>query len=309
VGLHGGGAGAGDAGEAAGTFGPIASKFHCVGIFPEVLEKTERGWTTGGTEEFVLELVEAAKRTWKIDTNRVYLAGHSMGGYGSWTIGARHADLFAGLAPYAGAPTPFTVDGQPYSEVTGIEDGVLPNLRNVALHVYQSLDDPQVPPAPNVFANQELLRLQKEHGGFPYRYVEVNGRGHGAPPGGHVEGFQWIHGHVRETRPKRVLWQPVLSWKRMFYWLWWDAPVPGVLVDARVAGDNVIEIDLGGAPPAGFRILLDEKLVDLSREVVVKLEGNEAFRGKVPFTLSTMLMTARERNDPHLLFPARIDLP
>lgn len=304
IGLHGGGAGAGDAGEAAGVFQPIASKFDCVGIFPEVLEKTERGWTTSGTEEFVLALIEAAKRTWKIDPNRVYMVGHSMGGYGSWTVGARHADLFAGLGPYAGAPTPY-MSGE---EILGIEDGVLPNLLNVALHVYQSLDDKNVPPGPNIFAARELEQLRAQYGPFNFRYVQVDGRGHGPPPGGHVEGFAWLYQFPRAPRPKRVLWQPVLSWNRMFYWLWWDHPVPKTLVDAQVSADNTIDVDLGGTPPAGLRILLDDRLVDLGREVVIRVEGKEVFRGKVPLTLSTLLMTAAERNDPELLFPARVDL-
>jgi len=309
IGLHGGGEGAGDAGEAASTFGPIARKFRCVGIFPEVLEKTERGWTTSGTEEFVLALIEAAKKTWKIPHDRVYMVGHSMGGYGSWTIGAHHADLFAGLGPYAGAPTPITIDGQPYSEVVGLAPGVIPNLRNVALHVYQSLDDPQVPPAPNIFANKQVLQWRKDYGGYEhYKYVEVDGRGHGAPPGGHVVGFEWLYQFERETRPKRVLWQPVLSYKRMFYWLWWDHPWPELLVEARIDEPNVIDLDLGGADRAGFRILLDEQLVDLTKEVVVREGGKEIWRGMVPYTLSTMLMTAAERYDESFLFPARIDL-
>ncbi len=309
IALHGGGAGAGDAGEAFGTFAPIASKHKCVCIAPEVLEKTECGWTTSGTEEFVLELIDAAKRTWKaIPHDRVYMVGHSMGGYGSWTVGAHHADLFAGLGPYAGAPTPFTADGQPYGEVVGLKEGVIPNLRNVALHVYQSLDDKQVPPAPNVFANKVVLEWQKDHGGYNYKYVEVDGQGHGAPPGGHKVGFEWLYQFKRESRPKYVLWEPVLSYKRMFYWLWWEKPVPKTLVKAVVKAPNEIEIDLGGQPRAGFRILLDGDLVDLSKEVTVR-EGSEVvFKGVVPLTLSTMLMTAAERYDAQFVFPARIDL-
>ena len=159
IALHGGGKGQGDAGGAASTFGGIASKFKCVMIAPEVLEKTEKGWTTSGTEEFLLELIEGAKRTWKkIPHDRIYMVGHSMGGYGSWTVGAHHVDLFAGLGPYAGAPTPITVDGQPYGEVASLAPGVIPNLRNVALHIYQSLDDKNVPPAPNIFANKRTHR-------------------------------------------------------------------------------------------------------------------------------------------------------
>lgn len=309
IALHGGGEGAGDAGEAFGTFAPIASKYKCICIAPEVLEKTERGWTTSGTEEFVLELIEAAKRTWKtIPHDRVYMVGHSMGGYGSWTVGAHHADLFAGLGPYAGAPTPYTVDGQPYSEVIGLQEGVIPNLRNVALHIYQSLDDKQVPAAPNVFANKVLQEWKKDHGGYNYKYVEVDGQGHGAPPGGHKVGFDWLYEFKRDPRPKYVLWEPVLPYKRMFYWLWWDQPVAKTLVKAVVKAPNEIEIDLGGQPRAGFRILLDDALVDLSKEVTVR-EGSEViFKGVVPLTLSTMLMTAAERYDTQFVFPARIDL-
>jgi len=308
IALHGGGLGSGDAGPAAGTFGGIASKLKCVCIAPEVLVKSERGWTTDGSEEFVIELIEQAKKTWKIDPDRVYMAGHSMGGYGTWTVGAHHADLFAGLAAFAGAPTPVTEDGQPYGKVVGLVEGVIPNLRNVALHVYQSLDDKQVPPGPNVFANKVVLEWQKEYGGYRYKYVEVEDRGHGAPPGGHGVGVAWVYESKRDPRPKRVLWQPVLSWKRMFYWLRWEQPEPRVLVDARVVAPNVIDLDLGGAPRKGFGIHLDEALVDLDKEVVVREFGKEVFRGKVKRTLTSLLLCAGEKYDARNLYPVFLDL-
>jgi pimeloyl-ACP methyl ester carboxylesterase len=77
--------------------------------------------------------MERARRTWKIDPDRVYLCGHSMGGYGSWTLGAHHADQIAAIAPSAGAPTPF-MDGS--GKVTGISSGIVPNLRNVLVRIY-----------------------------------------------------------------------------------------------------------------------------------------------------------------------------
>jgi len=308
IALHGGGEGSGDAGPAASTFGGIASRLKCVCIAPEVLVKSERGWTTDGTEEFVLELIEQAKKTWKIDPDRVYMAGHSMGGYGTWTVGAHHADLFAGLAAYAGAPTPVTEDGSPYGKVVGLVEGVVPNLRNVSLFVYQSLDDKQVPPEPNVYANKRVLEWQKDYGGYRYKYLEVDNRGHGAPPGGHKVGVEWVYETKRDPRPNRIVWQPVLPWKRMFYWLRWQRPTPGVLVEAKIEKPNEIDIDLGAGVRDGFGVHLDGELVDLDKEVVIRIFGAEVFKGKVKRTLTSLLLCAGEKYDSRNLYPVFVDL-
>jgi predicted peptidase len=37
-----------------------------------------------------------------IDTNRIYLTGLSMGGYGSWSLGTKHPERFAAMAPICG---------------------------------------------------------------------------------------------------------------------------------------------------------------------------------------------------------------
>src|SRR6266850_6884291 len=80
--MHGGGAGSGEAASAFGAYDPAFQDLKWLALYPQVLEQTECGWTDAGSEEFVLELMEAARRTWKIDPDRVFLAGHSMGGYG-----------------------------------------------------------------------------------------------------------------------------------------------------------------------------------------------------------------------------------
>ena len=124
--MHGGGAGSGDAWSAQGGYDPALKGLDWLAIYPEVLEKTEHGWTDAGTEEWVLELLECARRTWKIDANKVFLCGHSMGGYGSWTLGAHHADQLAAVAPSAGAPTPYM---NREGKFTGVSAGIIPNLR------------------------------------------------------------------------------------------------------------------------------------------------------------------------------------
>lgn len=49
-----------------------------------------------------LEVLEIAKNTLNIDPNRIYLTGHSMGGHGTWILGAIYPDQFAAIGPSAG---------------------------------------------------------------------------------------------------------------------------------------------------------------------------------------------------------------
>ncbi len=49
-----------------------------------------------------LEVFDLATAALKPDPQRVYLTGHSMGGHGTWQLGAHFADRFAGIAPSAG---------------------------------------------------------------------------------------------------------------------------------------------------------------------------------------------------------------
>ena len=49
-----------------------------------------------------MEVFALAKKKFNIDENRVYLTGHSMGGHGTWHLGAMYPDQFAAIAPSAG---------------------------------------------------------------------------------------------------------------------------------------------------------------------------------------------------------------
>jgi len=304
IGMHGGGAGSGDAWTAHGALDDAARSLGLVALFPEVLEKTERGWTDSGSEEFVLDLVEAAARTWKFDRNHVYFSGHSMGGYGAWMLGAHHADVVAGLAASAGAPTP--VFGPAGSE-TDIERGIVPNLRNVPIRIYQSDNDRNVPPLASRVAAKKLEEARARWGGYDFEYWEVPGRAHELPPGGMLALLEKLEGKPRQPRPNKIVWQPTLAWKRHFYWLWWDAPRSGALVEAELdAATNEVRVTCDG-DAAGLHVLLDDELLDLDRELVVKLNGSEVFRGLARRNLGALARTAL-RNDSALTFSASIAL-
>lgn len=303
--MHGGGVGSGDAGSAHDSYDPALSALGWLAIYPEVLEKTECGWTDAGTEEWVLELIDCARRTWKIDPDRVYLCGHSMGGYGSWTLGAHHADQLAAVAPSAGGPTPiFDRSGKTIDLV----EGIIPNLRNLAIRIYQSGDDPRVPPDANRFAVKRLEEARARYGGYDFEYWEVNGQGHDAPPGGFGAHLAKIAEIERVTHPDTVVWQPTLDWKQQSYWLWWEQPVKNTLVVARIGPEkNTVHVTSTG-DARGLCVLVDPKLLDPKREILVYHNEELAYRGIPVPDLATTLATGA-RGDPELAYTTRIPLP
>ena len=52
-----------------------------------------------------LEVLNIAKQKFQPDPKQVYLTGHSMGGHGTWFLGATYPDKWAAIAPCAGYPT------------------------------------------------------------------------------------------------------------------------------------------------------------------------------------------------------------
>lgn len=52
-----------------------------------------------------LEVLGIAKERFKPNPQNIYLTGHSMGGHGTWFLGATYPDQWAAIAPCAGYPT------------------------------------------------------------------------------------------------------------------------------------------------------------------------------------------------------------
>lgn len=52
-----------------------------------------------------LEVLSLAKEKFKPDPERIYLTGHSMGGHGTWFLGATYPGNWAAIAPCSGYPT------------------------------------------------------------------------------------------------------------------------------------------------------------------------------------------------------------
>ena len=63
-----------------------------------------RPWEDWGRLD-ALEVLDIATREFKPDPERIYLTGHSMGGHGTWILGATFPGKWAAIAPCSGYPT------------------------------------------------------------------------------------------------------------------------------------------------------------------------------------------------------------
>jgi poly(3-hydroxybutyrate) depolymerase len=54
------------------------------------------------SEADVMKVLDIVRHEYTIDPKRIYLMGHSMGGFGTWFLGQKHLDTWAALAPMSG---------------------------------------------------------------------------------------------------------------------------------------------------------------------------------------------------------------
>jgi predicted esterase len=136
-------------------------------------------------ERDVIDVIAEMKRDYSIDPDRVYLTGHSMGGYGTWSVAVNHPDLFAAIAPFAGGGSLLTVNK-------------LAAISHVPEIVVHGDADPTVP----VEESRKMVKAA-EAAGAKVKYIEVPGGNHSNIVVLHMKDvFDWFDTHTRQARAK-----------------------------------------------------------------------------------------------------------
>ncbi|MFF3750919.1 alpha/beta fold hydrolase [Streptomyces sp. NPDC002018] len=112
-------------------------------------------WSTELTG--LLALVDEIAATHRIDQDRIYVTGLSMGGAGTWAIAARYPDRFAAIAPICGSWMPEAAE----------RIGLLP------VWTFHGEDDFNIP----VKHTEQVVEALKERGS-PVRFTRYPGVGH-----------------------------------------------------------------------------------------------------------------------------------
>jgi len=108
-------------------------------------------------EQDVLDVIAEVKRDYRVDSRRIYLMGHSMGGYGTWSVAMNHPDLFAALGPISG----------------GGDTSGLGKIKAIPEYVVHGDNDKTV----NVVQSRRMVEAGKLLG-IAITYVEVPGGSH-----------------------------------------------------------------------------------------------------------------------------------
>ena len=130
----------------------------------------------------VLEILEATKTRYSTDTNRYYVTGLSMGGFGAWDLILRHSDIFAAAVPICG--------GGDYTQAEVIVD--------MPIYTLHATNDGSVPYS----GTKEMVVALETLGSTVIHYEELSGYGHNvwSYAASKAEIWTWLFEQTREGR-------------------------------------------------------------------------------------------------------------
>jgi poly(3-hydroxybutyrate) depolymerase len=132
------------------------------------------------SEQDVMHVLDLVRKNYKIDPNRIYLMGHSMGGIGTWKLAPKYPDIWAAIAPFSGSGAPATLE----------------RIKNIPEFVVHGDNDPTV----NVQGSRTMVAKMKELG-IEVKYVEVPGGNHGSVVAPNFAGmFDFFDAHKKTTK-------------------------------------------------------------------------------------------------------------
>ena len=114
------------------------------------------------SEQDVMNVLQLIRGEFNVDSNRIYLWGHSMGGAGTYHIAAKYPDLFAGLGVAAPAP-----------EADAPMNEILESIKHLPIFVLQGDKDTAVPVERTRAWVARMSKLGMQH-----VYVEIPGGDH-----------------------------------------------------------------------------------------------------------------------------------
>jgi hypothetical protein len=259
-------------------------------LVPRAPTNTWNLWHQTHIDRFFTRLIENLVTFENVNPNRVYVLGYSAGGDGVYQIGPRMADTWAAASMMAGHPNdakPDSLFNTPFSIQVGALDSAY--KRNEVAAKWGILLDDLQKAAPEGYAHFTKLHAGKGH------WMERED----------AMAIPWMAKYTRDPLPRRIVWLQDAETHQRFYWL----AVRGESIKGRsriVASVVAQTVTIESSTVPEVVILLNDKMLDLDREVSVLYQGQSLYQGQVARQRSVIERTLSERGDPTSLFCAEI---
>jgi len=247
----------------------------------------------------VLNSLRDACRRFAIDTDQVFLSGHSMGGDAAWDIALAHPDLWAGVIPIVALSDKYcdhyteNAKRLPIYSVGGEYDGDK-TVKNARAH------------------DRYLKRV-----GFDCTVVEYLGRGHENFHEEIQRIFDWMPRKRRDFFPREFAASTMRSFDSFFWWVELAGMPPRTVVEpsqwppprgakpmkfeASISASNNVRVSTGAEQ---VTVWLSPELVSFERRMTLLLNGRRIVAPKP--SLSVLLEDARTRGDRQHPFWAKV---
>lgn len=253
----------------------------------------------------VLAVLRDACRRFSVDTDRVFLSGHSIGGDAAWDIGISHPDVWAGVIP-----------------ITATADRYIahywPNAKYVPLYfVGGELD------GDTMVRNARDLDRYMTKPGYNVTVVEYLGRGHEHFYDEIQHLFDWMSTRQRNFFPTDFTTATMRAWDNFFWWVElddlpatakvhvWPPPANARAVQTTaslkrsVRGDQTLHVTSGADKTT---VWLAPELVDFNKRIKLVVKGRTVFGDQPAPDVAVLLEDARTRGDRQHPFWARVDV-
>ncbi|HEY2828414.1 MAG TPA: alpha/beta hydrolase fold domain-containing protein, partial [Pirellulales bacterium] len=238
----------------------------------------------------VLAALRDACRRFAIDTDRVFLSGHSAGGNAAWDIGLAHPDLWAGVMPIVATAEK---NVQLYWK----------NAEHLPLYfVCGELDGDKM--AKN---GPEFDRYMNRSAAFDCTVVEYEGRGHENFSDEILRLFDWMGRKHRNFFPRQFTAVTNRAFDNYFWWLELRNFQPSektLQVESNLTANNGVSIRTGGK----LTVWLSPEMVDFSRPIIISQNGSRlGSPSSIGPDVTVLLEDVRSRGDRHHPFWAKVE--
>ena len=243
------------------------------------------------------EVLGEVKRRYRIDDEKIYLAGHSMGGYGTWWQATRRPDMWASISPQAGY-TDYTLylrgesprPQKPFQKSL-LESWSPLNFAENLLHVPAFIVHGSKDDIVSVEHSRKMAARLRELG-YKFDYYEKPEGGHWWGPRGKNYGVEVVDNpkiwqFLRQTKRradalKKVIYKTDTLHYNRAYWVTIDELERSnqmSLLQAEITAPNQISVRAENIEQ--FTLDLD-KLVETNQPVTIKINDQTAFQDELP---------------------------